>query len=144
VAVQHSTTDNRYEAFLSRWLHEHPTWAYEGDGRRRDAQDIANDLLRDTGLAEIKLANVLTSPSAVSIRAIVERSLPWPQSAEIELLVRAVTLAALASQRNDRKQLFGYSVIAVVIAGSLLYWTHGMSGQRPKRGARRKVRRRNG
>jgi len=65
----------------------------------------------------------LRTPDGELVRFAVGRVLPTPVSAEFNLLVDAVTIAALAKQRQQRVVAAGATAVAVVLVGAVVYGT---------------------
>jgi hypothetical protein len=122
-------TAQRLERFLTRWLSEHPGWQWSQGTRSgwasamRDSTRLASALLEDTEFAEVGVATWLHTPNGELVRFVVGRVLPWPVSAEFNLLVEAVTIAALAKQRQQRVFASGATVAAAVLVGAVIYGT---------------------
>ncbi len=122
-------TAQRLERFLRRWLSEHPGWQWSQGTRSgwaaamRESSALASALLEDTEFAEVGVATRLNTPDGELVRFVVARVLPWPASAEFNLLVEAVTIAALARQRQQRVFAAGATVAAAVLVGAVIYGT---------------------
>jgi hypothetical protein len=116
----------RLRMLLEHWTRAQPGWAYETQNWAlvlRDATAVANDLLEQTEIAEIGLARLLASPDGQMIRTVVSWVLPFPQGAEFDLLVDAITRAAEAT-RNGKKETAGFFTLLAVGVGALLLVSH--------------------
>ena len=113
------------EAILRRWMATqsmlNPWQPYPWRGRT--APEIAADLLTDVEFREVQLAGFFGSPDGQLISASVGRLLPYPASAEYQLLVEAVTHAAIAKQRDHQATAAVWTIAAaatVTVLGSAL------------------------
>ena len=119
----------RLERFLGRWLQEHPGWQWSHGGwagwtsALRESTELASALLEDAEFGEVGVATWLRTPDGELVRFAVGRVLPTPVSAEFNLLVDAVTIAALAKQRQQRVVAAGATAVAVVLVGAVVYGT---------------------
>ncbi len=82
---------------------------------------MASALLEDAEFAEVSVATWLKTPDGELVRFVVGQVLPQPIGVEFELLVDAVTIAALAKQRQQRVVAAGATVVAVCLAGAAIY-----------------------
>jgi len=120
-------TAQRLERFLRRWLSEHPGWQWSQGtipgwtAALRESIQLASALLEDTEFAEAGVATWLNTPDGELVRFVVGRVLPWPVGAEFNLLVEAVTIAALAKQRQQRFFAAGATVAAAFLVGAVIY-----------------------
>lgn len=120
-------TAQRLEKFLRRWLTEHPGWQWSHGNVpgwaavMRESTLLASALLDDAEFAEVGVATWLTTPDGALVRFVVGRVLPWPLGAEFNLLVEAVTIAALAKQRQRRVVAAGATAVALCLTGGVIY-----------------------
>jgi hypothetical protein len=118
VNYQADSTALRLRAFLSCWLAEHPSWAYQGPPwaqQRRSARDIANDLLQEAEFREIQLATWVRSPDGALIAQVVTWVLPPTQALEFQLLVDAISVAADAKHRDEQQRAATVGAIGLVV-----------------------------
>ncbi len=102
-----SAPERELADFLATWTRRRPGWQFVGTGgnrRLRSAEALARDLLDDAEFAEFRVAEWLRTPEGRIVEAAVSQVLPWPGSAEFQLLVEAISLAAKAKAKAKAKQ----------------------------------------
>ncbi len=105
-------------AFLVNWTRRMPGWAYDSNGwmmTSRSVESVTAELLDEAEFSEINLAGFLKSPDGQLIQTVVGWVLPWPASIEFNLLVNAITGAALAKQKNQQNVAAGLTFVAAAI-----------------------------
>jgi hypothetical protein len=110
----------KFYAFLSQWIGNRQTWAYDVSGwmmTLKSVDTLTAELMSEVELNEIDLAGLFRGPDGELIETVVGWVLPWPESVEFKLLVDAITAAAKAKQKNQR----GVAAEMTLIAGALLY-----------------------
>src|SRR5579884_1163607 len=78
----------RLEAYLRQWRIAFPYRWQQG------ADLVASELMSDLEFTDIKIASLLESPAGVTVTQVVERALPFPASAEVAVMVKAIEIAA--------------------------------------------------
>jgi len=87
--------------------------------RPSTAAEVAGDLLKTAEFREVQLAGILGSPDGKLIQTVVGWVLPGPQAAIFHLLVDAITLAAEATQRDQRKLAGVWTGVVALLAIAL-------------------------
>lgn len=107
----------KLQRYLSRWRILNPYRWQEG------AQVVANDLMQDTAFADIQLASILESPGGVAITDAVKAALPFPENAELAVMIEAVKIAA---KQRTQGQVVDALLVGVLVV--LLLWGLSSSG----------------
>jgi len=118
VNYQDDPTARKLYPFLVRWIRDNPNWAYQAQGwsvSLREVESVGSSLLDDAEFGEANFAGLLKSPDGQLIQTVVGWILPWPVSAEGNLLVDAITLAAQAKQKNERGRAAGLTAVAAFV-----------------------------
>ena len=111
-------TAQKLLVFIERWVRENRSWArgsFGQHGQLRTARQVAQDMLEEVEFRDVGLASWINGPDGALITSVVGLVLPWPESAEYQLLIEAILIAGQTQQANQRGLAAGVMLMLGVL-----------------------------